>query len=96
VQHFERRTEALAGKAMMVCMSRRICVAMYNALAALRPGGTTTRDEAGAMKVVMTGAASLELHFQDHIRSSARREALATASATPRTRCAWSSCATCG
>lgn len=78
VQHFERRTEALAGKAMVVCMSRRICVAMYNALAALRPEWHDTRDEAGAMKVVMSGAASLELHFQDHIRSSARREALAT------------------
>jgi type I restriction enzyme, R subunit len=38
VQHYERRLEAMEGKAMIVCMSRRICVEMYNAIIKLRPG----------------------------------------------------------
>ena len=42
VRHFEDRVEALDGKAMIVCMSRRICVALYDAIVKLRPGGTAT------------------------------------------------------
>ena len=58
VEHFESRTEAMVGKAMIVCMSRRICVDLYRQLAKLRPGWHHADDDKGAMKVVMTGAAS--------------------------------------
>ena len=42
VQHFERRLEAMDGKAMVVCMSRRICVNLYNELLKLRPDWAST------------------------------------------------------
>lgn len=77
VQHFERRLEAMDGKAMIVCMSRRICVELYNAIIALRPEWHTEDDLQGVMKIVMTGSASDPLEWQQHIRSKARREELA-------------------
>ena len=77
VAHFETRTEALVGKAMIVCMSRRICIDLYRQLAKLRPQWQHEDDAKGAMKVVMTGAASDPLDWQPHIRNKPRREALA-------------------
>jgi type I restriction enzyme, R subunit len=77
VQHFERRLEAMDGKAMIVCMSRRICVDLYRALAKLRPDWHSEDDERGTVKVVMTGSASDPLDWQGHIRSKTRREKLA-------------------
>ncbi len=77
VEHFETRLEAMDGKAMIVCMSRRICVDLYREIAALRPAWHHEDDEQGALKVVMTGSASDPLPWQSHIRSKARREALA-------------------
>jgi type I restriction enzyme R subunit len=79
VNHFEARTAALDGKGMIVCMSRRICIALYAAIARLRPAWHSDEDEAGAIKVVMTGAASDLLDWQTHIgkRPKARRESLA-------------------
>lgn len=77
VTHFERRQEVLDGKAMIVCMSRRICVELYNALIALKPEWHTAGDEDGTLKVVMTGSASDPLEWQTHIRNKPRREALA-------------------
>ena len=77
VEHFESRREALDGKAMVVCMSRRICIDLYRELVRLRPGWHDADDAAGALKVVMTGAASDPPDWQPHIRSKARREALA-------------------
>ena len=77
VAHFERRLEALEGKAMVVCMSRRICIDLYRELARLRPDWHDDDDGQGAMKVVMTGSASDPLDWQPHIRNKARREALA-------------------
>jgi type I restriction enzyme R subunit len=77
VRHFERRLDAMDGKAMVVCMSRRICVAMYEAIRALRPDWHADDDEAGSLKVVMTGSASDPLAWQDHIRSKKRLERLA-------------------
>jgi type I restriction enzyme R subunit len=76
VKHFEERIEALDGKAMIVCMSRRICVALYNAIVKLRPQWHSDDDAAGAIKVVMTGAASDPAAWQPHIgqRPKARRE----------------------
>ena len=77
VEHFEHRQEVMDGKAMVVVMSRRIAVDLYNAIAKLRPEWVGDGDEQGAMKVVMTGSASDLLDWQPHIRSKARREKLA-------------------
>jgi type I restriction enzyme R subunit len=77
VAHFERRQEALEGKGLVVCMSRRICVDLYNAIVALRPEWHSTDDAQGAIKIVMTGSAADREEWQPHIRSKARREALA-------------------
>jgi len=77
VEHFETRLATLEGKAMVVCMSRRICVELYREIAALRPAWHHDEDEQGSMKVVMTGSASDPMEWQTHIRSKARREDLA-------------------
>ena len=77
VAHFERRLEALEGKAMVVCMSRRICIDLYRELVRLRPDWHDDEDARGAVKVVMTGSASDPLEWQPHIRNKARREDLA-------------------
>ena len=77
VEHFERRLEALEGKAMIVCMSRRICVEMYKEIVKLRPEWHHEDDEKGMIKVVMTGSASDPPDWQQHIRDKRRREHLA-------------------
>ena len=77
VEHFEDRLEAMNGKAMIVCMSRRICVELYHEIAKLRPQWEGADDEHGALKVVMTGSASDPADWQPHIRNKPRREALA-------------------
>ena len=77
VEHFANRLEAMDGKAMVVCMSRRICIDLYRELVRLRPDWRDAADAAGALKVVMTGAASDPPDWQPHIRNKARREALA-------------------
>ncbi|MXZ90071.1 MAG: type I restriction endonuclease subunit R [Chloroflexi bacterium] len=77
VDHLEQRLEALEGKAMVVCMSRRICVDLYDELVRLRPEWHHDDDAKGAIKVVMTGSASDPLEWQQHVRNKARREALA-------------------
>ena len=77
IDHFEKRIEALDGKAMVVCMSRRICVELYKELVRLRPGWEHNDDDKGEIKVVMTGAASDRLDWQRHIRNKQRREDLA-------------------
>ncbi|MBN8610535.1 MAG: type I restriction endonuclease subunit R [Deltaproteobacteria bacterium] len=77
VQHFEARVDAMDGKAMIVCMSRRICVDLYDALVALRPEWHDDDDEMGAIKIVMTGSASDPAGWQRHIRSKKARERLA-------------------
>ncbi len=77
VEHFERRTEAMDGKAMVVVMSRRIAVELYRELVALRPDWHGASDADGALKVVMTGSATDPVDWQEHIRNKPRREALA-------------------
>ncbi len=77
VAHFEQRLEALKGKAMVVCMSRRICIDLFRELVRLRPEWHHDEDARGAIKVVMTGSASDPLEWQPHIRNKARREDLA-------------------
>ncbi|HXK42952.1 MAG TPA: type I restriction endonuclease subunit R [Anaerolineae bacterium] len=77
VEHFEKRLEAMDGKAMVVCMSRRICVELYREIVRLRPGWHDDDDARGSVKVVMTGSASDPADWQPHIRNKPRREALA-------------------
>ena len=77
VEHFEQRIEELPGKAMAVCMSRRICVALYDRIVRLRPEWASGDDARGEVKVVMTGNASDPQEWRDHSRNKARREALA-------------------
>lgn len=77
VAHFEDRVEAMEGKAMVVCMSRRICVALYSEIVALRPHWHSDDDAAGTIKVVMTGSAADPPEWQPHIGTKARRDALA-------------------
>ena len=77
VDHFERRLEVMDGKAMVVCMSRRICVQLFNEIATLRPTWAGKGDNQGSMKVVMTGSATDPVEWQQHIRNKAGREELA-------------------
>jgi type I restriction enzyme, R subunit len=85
VAHFEKRVEAMDGKAMIVCMSRRIAVDLYNALIKLRPDWASTRDDDAeaeknkscVVKVVMTGSADDGPEWQPHIRSKDKRRKLA-------------------
>jgi type I restriction enzyme, R subunit len=77
VEHFENRLTAMDGKAMIVVMSRRIAVELYREIALLKPEWAIDDDDAGVLKVVMTGSASDPLDWQPHIRNKARREALA-------------------
>ncbi len=77
VSHFEERLSALDGKAMVVCMSRRICVDLYREIVALRPDWHHPDDDKGILKVIMTGSASDPLDWQPHIRNKLRRKELA-------------------
>ncbi|MDE0681211.1 MAG: type I restriction endonuclease subunit R [Gammaproteobacteria bacterium] len=77
VDHFESRIAGLDGKAMIVCMSRRICVALYGEIIRLRPDWHNEDNESGVIKIVMTGAASDPQDWQQHIGGKARRELLA-------------------
>ena len=77
VSHYENRLDAMDGKAMVVCMSRRICVDLYQELVRLRPDWQHDDNNQGAIKVVMTGSASDPTNWQPHIRNKTGREALA-------------------
>jgi type I restriction enzyme R subunit len=74
VSHFEKRLEdAMDGKGMIVCMSRQICVDLYNKIIAIRPDWHDEDDLKGKIKVIMTGSASDDELLQPHIRNKARR-----------------------
>ena len=77
VSHFDRRIKALDGKAMIVCMSRRICIDLYRELTCLRPDWYHEDDDSGRIKIVMTGSASDPSDWQPHVRTKAGRELLA-------------------
>lgn len=74
VKHFEQRSEIFDGKGMVVCMSRRICVALFDAIIKIRPEWYSGDDEKGAIKVIMTGSSSDPLDWQEHIRNKPRRK----------------------
>ncbi len=76
VKHFESRNDVLDGKAMIVCMSRRICVDLYTQIIKIRPDWHSDDDADGTIKVVMTGSSSDPLSFQPHVRNKAKRKAL--------------------
>lgn len=76
VKHFESRNEVLDGKAMIVCMSRRICVDLYAQIIKIRPDWHSDDEGDGNIKVVMTGSSSDPLSFQPHVRNKAKRKAL--------------------
>jgi type I restriction enzyme R subunit len=77
VNHFEQRLAVMDGKAMIVCMSRRICVELHNHIVKLRPQWHHEDDSSSFLKVVMTGSASDPLDWQQHVRNKPRREELA-------------------
>lgn len=76
VKHFEERNTILDGKAMIVCMSRRICVDLYDEIIKIRPDWHSDDDAEGTIKVVMTGSSSDPLNFQPHVRNKPKRKAL--------------------
>lgn len=76
VNHFEQRNAVLEGKAMIVCMSRRICVDLYDAIIKIRPLWHSDDDDKGTIKVIMTGSSSDPLYMQPHIRNKLRRKAI--------------------
>jgi type I restriction enzyme, R subunit len=76
VYHFEQRNAVLDGKAMIVGMSRRICVELYDAIIKIRPLWHSDDDDKGTIKVIMTGSSSDALNMQPHIRSKSRRKAI--------------------
>lgn len=76
VYHFEQRNAVLDGKAMIVCMSRRICVELYDAIIKIRPLWHSEDDDKGTIKVIMTGSSSDALNMQAHIRNKPRRKAI--------------------
>jgi type I restriction enzyme R subunit len=69
VAHYEARDAAMAGKAMVVCMSRHVCVQLYDAIVKLRPEWHDADPEKGAIKIVMTGSASDKPHLKPHVYS---------------------------
>ncbi|WP_374587474.1 type I restriction endonuclease subunit R [Ideonella dechloratans] len=69
VEHFENRLASLEGKAMVVAMSREICVHLYDAIVALRPGWHDPDPEKGVVKIIMTGSASDKALLKPHIYS---------------------------
>lgn len=77
VNHFEARLAAMDGKGMIVCMSRAICVDLYNRIIALRPEWHSDNDLEGVVKIVMTGSASDPVDWQQHIGNKKRRDDLA-------------------
>ena len=83
VSHWETRREVLAGKAMVVTMSRRIAVALYDEIVALRPEWHSDDDSEGVIKVFMTGNATDPAEFQPHIRNKQGRNALKERATNP-------------
>lgn len=73
VNHFEKRLSVMEGKAMIVCMSRRIAIDLHNEIIKLKPDWYHKDDRKGVLKVIMTGSASDPVVWQEHIRNQLRR-----------------------
>jgi len=76
VTHFEERSKAQTGKAMIVAMSRDICAHLYNEIVKLRPDWHDTDPEKGAIKIVMTGSASDKALLRPHIYNAQTKKRL--------------------
>jgi type I restriction enzyme, R subunit len=76
VAHFEERNKAQTGKAMVVAMSRDICVDLYDHIVKLRPDWHNPDPEQGAIKIVMTGSASDKASLRPHIYSATVKKRL--------------------
>ncbi|MFK9141620.1 type I restriction endonuclease subunit R [Staphylococcus epidermidis] len=76
IQHFETRQQAMKGKGMIVTMSRRIAVDLYDEIIRLKPEWHSDDDDKGVIKVVMTGSSSDPASFQRHIGPKKRRNLL--------------------
>ena len=76
VAHFEQRIEALSGKAMIVCRSRRMCIDLYREILRLRPALRDVADK-GGVQIVITGTASDPPDWHAHVRGKAGNETLA-------------------
>ncbi|KQY21204.1 deoxyribonuclease HsdR [Cellulomonas sp. Root485] len=74
VEHWEKRRESLIGKGMIVAMSRRIAVKLYEKIVALRPDWHTDDHRTGKIKVVMTGSASDPQEYQPHLHDKTTRK----------------------
>ncbi|PKP60389.1 MAG: DEAD/DEAH box helicase [Candidatus Altiarchaeales archaeon HGW-Altiarchaeales-1] len=74
VNHWENRLSILEGKAMIVCMSRRICVELHNEIIKIRHDWYDKDDNKGIIKVIMTGSSSDSVEWQEHIRTKQRRK----------------------
>lgn len=77
VDHFEARQTALDGKAMIVCMSRKICADLYNEIIKIRPEWHSDELSKGKIKVVITGSAEDKAPVSNHVRSKKEREEVA-------------------
>lgn len=76
VTHFEKKNAVIDSKAMVVCMSRQICVDLYNEIVALKPHWHSDDDTKGTIKVIMTGSSADIKEFQPHLRNKAQRKAI--------------------
>ena len=83
VTHYEKRTETFIGKAMIVCMSRQICVDLYNEIIALCPAWHSDEPEKGAIKIIMTGSAADEPEIAKHVYSKQTKKRLEKRFKTP-------------
>jgi type I restriction enzyme R subunit len=77
VDHYEEKSRAIDGKAMIVCMSRRICAELYDEIVSIRPNWHNDDLDKGKIKVVMTGSAADAEKIQNHIGGKQRRDFLA-------------------
>lgn len=84
VAHLEARIDGMGGgKAMAVCMSRKICVDLHKSIVEIRPDWHSNEPDKGAIKVVMTGSAADPIEFQAHLTSKGERDALAKRARNP-------------
>lgn len=77
VSHYEEKSKSVKGKAMVVCMSRKICAKLYDEIVALRPDWHSDDVNKGKIKVVITGSSSDDEDLQKHIGGKQRRDILA-------------------
>ena len=77
VQHFEKRQEAMEGKAMIVSMSRRIAADLYEAIVKIKPEWHHDDLDKSTIKVVMTSASSDGAKIAKHHTTKGQRRRLA-------------------